>query len=188
MGAKITVDSATLMNKGIECLEAMRLFDLPADRVGALIHPSSQAHAAVAFRDGTFKLLVSAPDMRLPAAAALAWPERLPLGEFLPPLEPERWNLSFEAPDPLRYPCFRLALEAARTDGRAPALLVAADEVAVAAFLAGKIRFTGIAALVEEVLCRDSGSAPRSLEDVLGLLDEGRRSAERILGAREGRS
>ncbi len=185
MGAKITVDSATLMNKGIECLEAMRLFGLSADRVGALIHPSSQAHAVVRYRDGSSKVLVSAPDMRLPAAAALSWPDRLPLqasGLAAPP--PEVWDLRFSLPDPIRYPCFRLALEAARVEGAAPALLVASDEVAVSAFLGRRIAYTRIPRVVEAVLERGA-PAPDSLEAVLDVLERGRRLAEEYLASGE---
>ncbi|MDR2779546.1 MAG: 1-deoxy-D-xylulose-5-phosphate reductoisomerase, partial [Synergistaceae bacterium] len=111
MGAKITIDSSNLMNKGIECIEAMRLFGMPPDRVGALIHPSSQVHGIVEFNDGTMKLLFYRPDMRIPSLAALAWPERLSVAGIkeLEPPDPEEWKFDFYPPDPVRFPCFGIA-------------------------------------------------------------------------------
>lgn len=178
MGAKITIDSATLMNKGIECIEAMQLFSLPASRVGALIHPGSQAHGVVLFEDSGMKMFISPPDMRLPAAAALAWPQRLPLMDNgFEPLLPSQWNLQFSLPDEERFPCFALALDAGRRGGAYPALLVGADEVAVQAFLEKRIRFTDIPTIIEHVLEKYKGSAPSCLEDAIELVDEGRRRA-----------
>ena len=153
MGPKITVDCATLMNKGIECIEAMQLFGLPADRVGALIHPRSQVHGMAEFIDGTVRLLLSQADMRLPAAAAIAWPRRLPLAEnTLPPIEPRDWDLCFREIDEKLFPCFALAREAGRLGGAYPALLVGADESAVRHFLNHEISDRAIAEIISEVL------------------------------------
>ena len=181
MGAKITIDSATLMNKGIECIEAMQLFGLPHSSVGALIHPKSQVHGIVLFSDGTMKMLFSRPDMRLPAAAALAWPQRLELedGEFgIPPLS--EWALDFYEPDTERFPCFALAKEAARMGGAYPPILIGADEFAVKAFLERRIPFTGISNIIEHVLESYSGSSPSSSEDAIELISWGERRAEEI--------
>ncbi len=188
MGAKITVDSATLMNKGIEILEAMQLFHLPVHRVHALIHPGSLVHGAVRFRDGCSKMMVSTPDMRIPAGVAMAFPERLPLMETElapPPATPMR--LALDAPDEERFPCFALALEAGRRGGAYPALLVGADEVAVQAFLEKRIGFLDMATVVEETLAGWQGAAPTSMEDAVALVAEARGRAEEICQARENR-
>ena len=178
MGAKITIDSATLMNKGIECIEAAQLFGMAQEKVGALVHPGSYVHGLVRFIDGTTKMLLSKADMRLPSASAIAWPDRLPLAESgIEALEPAGLDLRFDEIDGKRFPCFPLALEAGKKGGAYPALLVGADETAVSAFLDGKISFTGIACVVEDVLSNWSGSAPASLEDAVALVGEGRRLA-----------
>ncbi|WP_311135623.1 MULTISPECIES: 1-deoxy-D-xylulose-5-phosphate reductoisomerase [Synergistales] len=177
MGAKVTVDSATLMNKGIEIIEAMRLFSLPLAQVDAVIQRKSLVHGFVAFVDGAVKALVSQPDMRLSAAAALAFPERLLLEESLALPDPWLWNLSFEKLDGSRFPCFRLAREAALGGGGAPIVLVGADEVAVAAFLNGLITFTAIGDVVEATLSSLGGETPSTLEDALDLLDRSRQYA-----------
>ncbi len=192
MGPKVTVDSATLMNKGIECIEAMRLFDLECDRVDAVIHPKSLVHGMVHFADGAVKLLLSNPDMRLPAAVALAWPERLDLlgetdatGKKFAPPEPEAWALEFAPIDAERFPCFALALEAGRRGGAYPSLLIGADEVAVEAFLAGKLPFMRISTVIESVLAAYNEGVPTSLEEAVGLIDRGRRMASDICEKRE---
>lgn len=178
MGAKITIDSATLMNKGIECIEAMQLFNLAPDKVDALIHPKSQVHGMVLFEDGTMKMLLSHADMRLPAASALAWPKRLPLlqrgFDFIKPVD---WDLSFREIDEKLFPCFKLACEAARMGGAAPSLLVGADEAAVELFLQRKIPFTAISQVVEEAISSWKGSAPTILDDAIALVEEGRKLA-----------
>ncbi|MCF0247295.1 MAG: 1-deoxy-D-xylulose-5-phosphate reductoisomerase [Synergistes sp.] len=185
MGAKITIDSATLMNKGIECIEAMQLFDLPADKVGALIHPTSQIHGIAEFIDGTVKMLLSRADMRLPAAAAIAWPRRLPLVESgLPPLEPSDWSLEFREIDETLFPCFKIAKEAGRRGGAFPALLVGADESAVRHFLRGDISFVEIAHIIEEVLEKYGGCAPQTLEDAISLVSVGEREADAVCAKR----
>ncbi|WP_239391234.1 1-deoxy-D-xylulose-5-phosphate reductoisomerase [Cloacibacillus sp. An23] len=178
MGPKITIDSATLMNKGIECIEAMQLFGLPSEKVGALIHPLSQVHGIAEFIDGTVKLLLSRADMRLPAAAALAWPRRLPLVEKgFPPVEPSAWELRFSEIDEKLFPCFALAREAGRMGGAYPALLVGADESAVEYFLKGEISYRGIARVISSVLEEYNGGAPSSLDEAISLVETGRRAA-----------
>ncbi|GHV51617.1 1-deoxy-D-xylulose 5-phosphate reductoisomerase [Synergistales bacterium] len=179
MGPKITVDSATLMNKGIECVEAMRLFSLPHSKVGALIHPGSRVHGVVSFSDAAVKLLYSQPDMRLPAACALSWPERLPLLSDAVFERPDfaAAPLIFSEPDEERFPCFKTALEAGRLGGAYPALLIGADEFAVRAFLDKRIPFGDISVIVEKTLERWSGSAPSSAEDAIELIAEGERLA-----------
>ena len=183
MGYKVTIDSATLMNKGIECIEAMQLFGQPAKNVSALIHPRSLVHGMVAFTDGTMKMLFSRPDMRLPAAAALAWPDRLSLDEdeklALPPLHD--WALDFYEPDADRFPCFALALRAGAAGGAHPALLIGADEVAVDAFMGGRLSFLSICNIIEGTLERYSGPAPSSLEEAVELIAEGRRIAAGLI-------
>ena len=183
MGAKITIDSATLMNKGIECIEAMQLFHLPPHAVGALVHPKSLVHGIVEFTDATMKLLLSRADMRLPAAAAISWPERLPLSELFPDdfsvPPPEEWSLEFREPDHARFPCLKLAIRAAEMGGAYPPVLIGADQFAVGAFLEGRIPFLRIPNIIEKTLERFSGPAPNSIEDAIALISEGERiSAE----------
>ena len=181
MGAKITIDSATLMNKGIECIEAMQLFGLPDEKVGALIHPSSHVHGMAEFIDGTVRMLLSQADMRLPAAAALAWPHRLPAAErVLSPLEPNSWKLDFREIDETRFPCYSAARIAGKAGGAMPALLVGADESAVRHFLRHEIRFTDIAGVITDVLEKYSGPAPNTLEDATALTSEGERAADEL--------
>ena len=182
MGAKITVDSATLMNKGLEILEAMQLFRLPADKVRALVHPQSLVHGMVFFSDCTMKWLLSRPDMRIPAAVALAYPERLRIQDGaldFPPLE--TLALSFEEPDLNRFPCLSLAYEAAKKGGAKPALLVGADEIAVRAFLEEKISFTAIPSLIERVLVSYPGPDPQSAEEAIAIMEWSRQKALEIL-------
>lgn len=180
MGAKVTIDSSTLMNKGIECIEAAQLFGLPQERVSAVVHPVSQAHGMVLFRDGTLKMLVSPADMRYPCAAALAWPDRLDLiSAGMPYFRPQDTNLSFTEIDEERFPCFQIATEAGRRGGAYPALLIGADEAAVDAFLKDEIPYLAIAQVIEEVFAKWQGSAPESLDEAIALVDEGKRAAER---------
>lgn len=181
MGPKITVDSATLMNKGIECIEAMQLFGLPAEKVSALIHPRSQVHGVVLFFDGTMKMLLSPPDMRLPAAAALAWPERLDLvGSGLSAIEPEMFDLTFREIDGSIFPCFGIACKAGEMGGAYPSLLVGADEAAVRAFLEGIIPFNAIPKIIEETLSGSKSSSPASLDEAVSLVSEGEKTAWRL--------
>lgn len=179
MGAKITLDSATLMNKGIECIEAMWLFGLDSCQVDALVHPGSQAHALALFSDGTAKMLISPPDMRLPAAAALSYPSRLDLIDSgLGFISPENMMLNFSGVDTVRFPCFKLALEAGSLGGGYPALMIGADEAAVKAFLEKRVGFNDIYRIISEVLCDWNGNAPASIDDALALVKTGERMAE----------
>ena len=181
MGPKITVDSATLMNKGIECIEAMQLFGLPAEKVSALIHPKSQVHGAVQYFDGTMKMLLSPPDMRLTAAAALAWPDRLDLvGSGLGTIGPEMFDLVFREINGSLFPCFGIACKAGEMGGAYPSLLVGADEAAVRAFLEGIIPFNAIPKIIEETLSGSKSSSPASLDEAVSLVSEGEAAAWRL--------
>jgi 1-deoxy-D-xylulose-5-phosphate reductoisomerase len=182
MGRKISVDSATLMNKGLELIEACFLFGLPPAQVEVVVHPQSVVHSLVEYVDGSVLAQLGSPDMRTPIACALGWPERIASGvEFLDLVRTSR--LDFLPPDYDRFRCLVLAQEAARAGGTAPVVLNAANEVAVQAFLERRLNFPGIAAVIEEVM----GACPRgalgSLEDVLAADAEGRqRARERICG------
>ncbi len=167
MGQKITVDSATLLNKGLECIEARWLFDVPFDRIDVLLHRESIVHSLVEFRDGSVKAQLGAPDMRLPIQCALTYPERVP-GGAVPRLDLKRiGSLTFGTPDMNRYPCLNLALEAGRRGGTYPAVLCAADEVAIQHFLAGRLRFTDIPRIIEGALGAHNNTADPTLDDVL---------------------
>ena len=168
MGAKISVDSATLMNKGLELIEARYLFGLPSDRIDVLIHSQSVVHSLVEFVDGSVLAQLGAPDMRIPIAYALAWPERIDTPAQRLDLAAIS-RLDFEKPDLDRFPALRLAREALETGGAAPVVLNAANEVAVAGFLAGRLRFSDIAELVEQALERADAPAPRSIDEVLQI-------------------
>jgi 1-deoxy-D-xylulose-5-phosphate reductoisomerase len=174
MGAKITVDSATLMNKGIEMIEAMFLFGLEPCQVEALVSPGSFVHGLVEFEDGCVKMLAGEPDMRLPAASCLFWPRRLLPKHGFPRPGLSARKFSFDAVDEKRFPAFPLAKEALRRGGAYPALLVGADEIAVGRFLEKTISFTAIPQVVEETMAAYSGAAPRSLEEALSVLEWGR--------------
>lgn len=180
MGAKISVDSATMMNKGLELIEAYHLFPVGLDRLRIVIHPQSIVHSLVEFRDGSSLAQLGPSDMRVPIASVLAWPRRMetPCG----PLDLAAiGSLTFHAPDELRFPATRLAREAAEAGGAAPAVLNASNEVAVDAFLGGRIGFTRIADHVERVLARGLPVAPGSLDDVLMLDAETRVKAREML-------
>ena len=168
MGAKISVDSATLMNKGLELIEAHYLFGLPSERIDVLIHPQSVIHSLVEFVDGSMLAQLGSPDMRIPIAYALAWPERIATpAERLDLAAISR--LDFEAPDLERFPALRLARTALEAGGAAPVVLNAANEIAVERFLAGAIRFTDIVPAVEQVLGQTDVAAPRSIDEVLEI-------------------
>jgi 1-deoxy-D-xylulose-5-phosphate reductoisomerase len=181
MGAKITIDSATLMNKGLEMIEATWLFGLPPERIDVLIHPQSVVHSMAEFRDGSVIAQMGIPDMRIPIGYALSYPERLPLE--LPRFVPHRiGELNFTAPDWKRFPALSVAYAAARTGGTAPAAMNAANEVAVNAFLCGRIRFTDIVKVVATLMGgwrRDGESA--TLSDVLRADAEAREDAARLI-------
>ena len=151
MGAKITIDSATLMNKGLEVIEAKWLFDLDPKQIEVMIHPQSIVHSMVAYKDGSVLAQLGIPDMQSAIAYALSFPHRLPLGQPLPDLVRIK-ALTFEQPDVDRFPCLALALEACRVGGTLPAVMNAANEVAVEAFLNKQIPFTGIPVIIEEVM------------------------------------
>jgi 1-deoxy-D-xylulose-5-phosphate reductoisomerase len=180
MGPKITVDSSTLMNKGLEVIEAHELFGLPYDEIDVVVHPQSIVHSMVEFTDGATVAQLSLPDMRLPIGYALAWPDRLatPFGRI-------DWSvlgrLDFEAPDHEAFPCLGLAYEAGRAGGTAPAWLNAANEVAVAAFLDGLIPWLGIADVLSGTLDRHDGSTAGSVDDVVAADATARREARRVL-------
>ena len=168
MGAKISVDSATLMNKGLELIEAHYLFGLPSSKLDVVIHPQSVVHSMVEFVDGSVLAQLGSPDMRVPIAYALAWPERMETPAQRLDLT-MIGRLDFEAPDLERFPALRLARESLEAGGAAPIVLNAANEVAVASFLAGYIRFPDIAALVQEALSNASYDIPGSIDDVLEI-------------------
>jgi 1-deoxy-D-xylulose-5-phosphate reductoisomerase len=180
MGAKISVDSATLMNKGLELIEAHYLFGLPSTRIDIVIHPQSVVHSLVEFVDGSMLAQLGAPDMRIPIAYALAWPERLETPAEKLDLE-AIGRLDFEAPDPERFPALRVAREALEAGGAAPTVLNAANEVAVASFLAGEIRFDDITAVVEQVLGEAAAATPASIGDVLDIDRTTRRRVEALM-------
>ncbi len=179
MGAKISVDSATMMNKGLELIEAHHLFRLPAERIEILVHPQSVVHSMVAYVDGSVLAQMGQPDMRTPIAYTLAWPERMAV-----PVErldlAAVGRLSFEAPDSERFPALRLARQALRAGGSAPTVLNAANEVAVRGFLEGRLGFLGIAEVVERTLERLPGGPLGALEDVWHIDLEARRAARAL--------
>lgn len=175
MGAKISVDSATLMNKGLELIEAHYLFGLPSERIDVLIHPQSVIHSLVEFIDGSVLAQLGSPDMRIPIAYALAWPERMPTPAQRLNLA-EIARLDFDQPDLERFPALRLAREALEEGGSAPAVLNAANEIAVASFLDRRIGFPDISRLVEDTLQENDRRAPQSIEDVFEIDREVRRS------------
>lgn len=180
MGAKISVDSATMFNKGLELIEAHHLFPVGLDKLKIVVHPQSVVHSMVEYRDGSTLAQLGPSDMRVPIASCLAWPERMDT-----PCDPldlaALGQLTFRAPDEVLFPATRLCREAAEAGGAAPAVLNAANEVAVAAFLSGQIAFTRIAVMVEEVLGRYAPAAPAALGDVIAIDAEARSHAHRLL-------
>ena len=181
MGAKISIDSATLMNKGLEVIEATWLFDLPPERIDVLIHPQSIVHSMVEYRDGSLIAQLGIPDMRIPIGYALSYPERLPME--LPRLLPHRMDgWVFESPDRRNFPALSLAYAAAKAGGTAPATLNAANEVAVNAFLAGRIRFTDIVRVGSVLMSSwQRTRGPVTLKDVLRADAEAREEASRVI-------
>jgi 1-deoxy-D-xylulose-5-phosphate reductoisomerase len=180
MGRKISVDSATLMNKGLEVIEATLLFGLPESQVDVIVHPQSVVHSLVEYADGSMLAQLGAPDMRTPIAQALAWPERFASGVQSLNLA-EIGQLGFEPPDHERFPSLRLARAAARAGGTAPAVLNAANEIAVQAFLDRRLNFTAIAAVIDKVLQRLDSSPVKALGDVLDADAAARRLAEDLI-------
>ncbi len=180
MGPKITIDSATLMNKGLEVIEAFHLFPLSADQLGVIIHPQSTVHCLVHYCDGSVLAQLGMPDMRTPIAYSLAWPERMATPVKRLDLT-ALGSLSFEAPDEVRFPALRIAREALIAGGVAPAILNAANEIAVAAFLNRTLSFTAIPALVEETLAKSHpfiSQKPSNIEDIFTVDREARRLAQ----------
>lgn len=175
MGRRITVDSATLMNKGFEVIEACRLFNLPAKQIEVIVHPQSTIHSMVEFVDGSILAQFSVTDMRLPILYALTYPERIPSELRFPVMDLR--HLDFSPPDMNKFPCLRLAYEAAEAGGAKPIALNAADEVAVAAFLEGQVRFDQIPVIIEGVLAETRKQDLESIKDVLCADAEARQAA-----------
>jgi 1-deoxy-D-xylulose-5-phosphate reductoisomerase len=175
MGQRITIDSATLMNKGFEVIEACRLFQLPPSRVGVIVHPQSTIHSMVEFNDGSILAQLSVTDMRLPILYALTYPERVPSDLRFNVLDLKR--LDFSPPDLSKFPCLRLAYEAVEAGGAKTVALNAADEVAVAAFLNREIAFVDIPRVVEQTLSETEAYHPESIEDVLAADRQARERA-----------
>src|SRR5580658_1143541 len=176
MGKRITIDSATLMNKGFEVIEACRLFHIPASKVEVIVHPQSTIHSMVEFVDGSILAQFSVADIPLPIIYALTYPERIP-SDMRFPVSDLR-HLDFSPPDMSKFPCLRLAYEAAEAGGAKTVALNAADEVAVAAFLEGAIRFNDIPRIIEDVLSRTNAGSLESIGDVLKADAEARRCAQ----------
>lgn len=182
MGRKISVDSATLMNKGLEIIEASYLFGMPLTDVRVVVHPQSTVHSLVEYVDGSFVAQLGRPDMRTPIACGLAWPERVESG--VEPLDLARLGtLTFEAPDERAFPCLRLAREALQAGGTAPAVLNAANEVAVAAFLDGALDFARISEVVETTLAAIQAPPANDLDAVLAVDAAARREAGEVAAA-----
>ena len=183
MGAKISIDSATMMNKGLEIIEAQHLFNMPENRIDVLVHPQSVIHSMVSYVDGSVLAQLGTPDMRTPIAVALAWPKRMGCPS-------ERLDfakvsiLTFEAPDEIRFPALRLARQALRAGGGAPVVLNAANEIAVQAFLDGRIGFLDIAAIVESCLDRVNAGAAADLDEVAVADQSARTEARRQVESR----
>ena len=187
MGAKISVDSATMMNKGLEIIEAHHLFGLPSERIEVLVHPQSVIHSMVAYVDGSVLAQLGTPDMRTPIAYALGWPQRMMAPS--PRLDlAQLGRLTFEAPDTARFPALSLAREALCLGGGAPTILNAANEVAVSGFLAGQIGFLEIVRSVEKTLQALAPGAPGTLDDIRQLDTEARRVAGDIVRTAAARS
>ena len=182
MGPKITIDSATMMNKGFEIIEARWLFDVPVERVQVVIHRQSIVHSMVEFKDGSIMANIAPPDMELPIAYALSYPERMEMPQRLDIFAMKA--LEFKAPDEEKFPCLRLAKEAARAGHGAQVVLNAANEALVARFLAGELRFTDIPRGVEEMLRQHTPGEPGSIDEVLALDEETRHRTEEWMKTR----
>ncbi|HKV54435.1 MAG TPA: 1-deoxy-D-xylulose-5-phosphate reductoisomerase [Candidatus Binataceae bacterium] len=187
MGNKITIDSATLMNKGLEVIEARWLFDLPPERISVVIHPQSVIHSMVEMVDGSVIAEMAIPDMAIPVAFALSYPERLALTHLKPLSLIDRANLSFETPDLGRFPCLRLGYEALKAGGTMPACLNAANEELVAGFLAGQIGFVDIPRHLEAVMGRHCNASVDTLEDLLATDGWARSAARQMIKSGCGR-
>jgi 1-deoxy-D-xylulose-5-phosphate reductoisomerase len=182
MGRKISIDSATLMNKGLEVIEARWLFNLSPDRIDVVVHPQSVVHSMVSFKDGTVLAQLGLPDMRAAISYALSYPERLSLNLPAPDF-PGIGALAFEAPNFQKFPCLTLAFDANNTGGTLPAVLNAANEVAVGAFLNSRVAFTGIPSVIRKTMDRHTVVKHPSLSDILDADQWARRQAEAIISA-----
>jgi 1-deoxy-D-xylulose-5-phosphate reductoisomerase len=184
MGKRITIDSATLMNKGFEVIEACRLFNVPPADVGVIVHPQSTIHSMVEFIDGSLLAQISVTDMRLPILYALTYPDRIESDMRLPVMDLR--HLEFAPPDMEKFPCLRLAYESVQAGGAKPVALNAADEVAVAAFLDGCIRFDQIPRVIEEVLRETKVGQLESIKEVLEADLQARGIAQEKVGQLSG--
>ena len=182
MGNKITIDSATLMNKGLEVIEARWLFGLPAEKISVVVHPQSVIHSMVEMVDGSVIAEMAIPDMAIPVAFALAYPERLPMAHLTPLSLVDCARLTFEEPDFTRFPCLRLAYEALRAGGTMAACLNAANEELVAGFLAGRMRFVDLPRHLETVMERHDNAPAQSLEDLIETDGWARAAARELIG------
>jgi 1-deoxy-D-xylulose-5-phosphate reductoisomerase len=183
MGSKISIDSATMMNKGLEIIEAHFLFGLPETQIDVVVHPQSVIHSMVEYQDGSTLAQLGTPDMRTPIAVAMAWPDRMPVsGDSLDLAR--IGQLTFEPADPIRFPALALARHALQKGGDAPTILNAANETAVASFLAGRIGFLDIERVVESALDTLPKTVPGSIDDVVAVDNEARLYAEDFIGAR----
>jgi 1-deoxy-D-xylulose-5-phosphate reductoisomerase len=183
MGSKISIDSATMMNKGLEIIEAHFLFGLPENQIDVIVHPQSVIHSMVEYEDGSTLAQLGTPDMRTPIAVAMAWPDRMPvIGESMDLAK--IGQLTFEEADPVRFPALALARHALQKGGDAPTILNAANETAVASFLAGRIGFLDIERVVESALDTLPNRVPGSIDDVVAIDSEARLYAEDFIGAR----
>jgi 1-deoxy-D-xylulose-5-phosphate reductoisomerase len=180
MGAKISVDSATMMNKGLEVIEACHLYAMPEDRVDVLIHPQSVVHSLVEYVDGSVLAQMGSPDMRIPIAHTLAWPDRMETPAARLDLATIA-SLTFERPDPERFPALRMAREAIRAGGAVPAVMNAANEVAVAAFLEGRTGFLDIERVVAGTMERIGALRSTDLDGIMAADAEARRVAASLL-------
>ena len=183
MGSKISIDSATMMNKGLEIIEAHFLFGIPEAQIDVVVHPQSVIHSLVEYYDGSTLAQLGTPDMRTPIAVALAWPDRMPV--IAPGLDLAKiGQLTFEAADPVKFPALAFARRALQMGGDAPTILNAANETAVASFLAGRIGFLDIERVVESALDTLPNTVPVSIDDVVAIDNEARLYAEDFIGAR----
>jgi 1-deoxy-D-xylulose-5-phosphate reductoisomerase len=184
MGSKITIDSATLMNKGLEVIEARWLFDLTATQISVVIHPQSVIHSMVEMIDGSVIAEMAIPDMAIPVAYALAYPDRLPMPHLKRLSLVENSKLTFEEPDLGRFPCLRLAYEALEAGHTMPACLNAANEELVAAFLGGRVRFADIPRHLESVMARHPNAPARTIEDLLETDGWARAAARELIATK----
>lgn len=180
MGAKISIDSATMMNKGLEIIEACFLFAMPENRIDVVVHPQSIVHSLVAYRDGSLLAQLGSPDMATPIAYSLAWPERMAISQQLLDLTITA-PLTFEDPDTIRFPALNLARESIRLAGNSNLVLNAANEIAVKGFLSRQIKFTDIIPLIKTVLDKEYGKEPISIDEVLLMDRDVRQSANHFL-------